>query len=394
MTTRKNIVMVVTLDLAARNAPAIHTLNIAGQLASLGHQVTIVAPAFEGSPAVKLPGGNMCFIHSPNLSRWRLPNSLNTLLQLPFLFRLKDRPFLYIRSSPLSLPLVLLARLLRFRPFTVEFNGWFSDELKALGVNRFVASLFDFLQMSEARLAGKIRVVTPGLRDILTANNIPHSKVAVIENGADTDIFKPVDRKTGLQRLNLRDQTRYMAFIGNLWPPVDLETVFKALKLVIERGLKIELLIVGDGRSLANFAQLALETGVDQQVHFLGAMEQSELKYVLGAADFAIAPLHCERNERIGVSPLKVYEYAACGQPVIATRLPGISQLDAQHWISLVPPGDVEGWADQMIDYLSSHDLLKLQEEARSIAEKEFGWHRRAQQIDALISSQCRQNNQ
>jgi glycosyltransferase involved in cell wall biosynthesis len=61
-------------------------------------------------------------------------------------------------------------------------------------------------------------------------------------------------------------------------------------------------------------------------VHLLGTRRQPELVSILRGADAAIIP-YARSPLTDGIFPLKVYEYLAAGLPVVATRLPALSDL-------------------------------------------------------------------
>ena len=385
------LVVFATVALDVYNAPALHILNISKELAKLGVKITLVAPRPAGELAVSISGVDVQCHYTTNLTRWRLPNSLNTLTQLAAVWRFRKKKRLYLRGSPLSFPLMALARLVGYRPVVLEINGWIFDEVVSLGYGKLPARLFELLQTMEARLAHKIRVVTPGLGQILKDKQIQSDKIQTIGNATDLQVFRPLEKHACRSKLSLAPDKSYLAFVGNLWPPIDLEVIFKAMKQLEDSGDKrageIELLIVGDGVSAGALRDKARKAGVGPRVHFLGSRSPEQANVVLGAADIAVAPFHVSRNERIGLSALKLFDYAAAAKPVVASNIAGIREFSDQSWIRLFTPGDTDACAQAISSFFTT-DLQQAGDQARLYAEGNFGWNRRAAEIISLLTQQ------
>ena len=75
-------------------------------------------------------------------------------------------------------------------------------------------------------------------------------------------------------------------------------------------------------------------------------------------ADVCVAPFIRVRNERIGLSPLKIYEYLACGKPVVASDIKGIGDLlrNSNAGIGVKPEDPVE-LANAIIKLLKNEKL-------------------------------------
>lgn len=380
------IAMLVAVDLGARNAPAVHVLNIANELGAKGCQITLVVPRYEGETTLPVNAEKVRLVITPNLKRsWLpLPRSLLTLFQIAALWRLERDQSLIIRASPLSAPLVFLARRMRFKALIVEYNGWFADELASMGVPRFISQLFAHLQSLEARAADGVRTVTDKLSEKLTKASVPAEKITVIGNGVNERVFHPVNKFEARERIAIAAKARVMVFVGNLWPAVDMATIFSALALLRGQGMEITFLIAGDGRSSNHFKAEAARIGIEENVRFLGGQPQGELKYIIGASDIAVITLNKERNAEIGVSPLKLYEYAACGKPVIATDLPGLSEIAGSGWLQLAPAGDGEAWAKAIKQFYESDQPEDAERAARQMAS-EATWERRAEAVLKMI---------
>lgn len=379
------LIMVTTVDLGALSGPAVHFLNLARQLAAIGHAIIVVSP----KPGARLAGslvGGVTVRHAANMRRWRLPNTLNLLTLGLEIWRLKPSgKTLYVRSSPATVALGILSRRLGIAQVVVEHNGWLSDEAEALGYSRPMVYLMRILQRAEAHSADRIRVVTPGLKAILAGEGVDVAKVAVIGNGSDTCQFRPLDSAQCRRELGIVGDVPLLTFVGNLWPAVDLIVVFEAMALLKRRGVPTRIVIAGGGVRRAQFeekARILLGEGV---ARFLGHVSPEKTNIVINAADVAVAPFHRARNERIGLSPLKIRDYAAAGRACVATELGGIQELRDEPWMFLARAEDASSCADAIVSALAA-DRAAVSKSARAYAEKHYDWSVVARRVSDLIA--------
>jgi glycosyltransferase involved in cell wall biosynthesis len=380
---QRPLVMVTTIDLGARDGPSLHFLNLARQLARLGHEVTIISPSPQRAIERSLIEG-IGVRHVAGARRLHLPNVLNVFPLAFALWRLSPAgKRLYLRSSPAT---GLLCRVARraVSHVVVEYNGWLSDDVAILGYPRPLAGLARLLQRAEARRADKVRAVTSGLGAVLAAEGVDPARIAVIGNGTDTAQFRPLDQARCRSEMGIAGHSRVLAFVGNLWPAVDLDAVFDAMVILKGRGRQTRMLIAGDGVRRARLEQRARDVAGPDAARFLGHLSPAQANVVLGAADVAVAPFHRRRNARIGLSPLKIRDYAAAGRPCVATDLGGIDELRDEPWMFLARAESAQSYADA-IDAALAADLPALSRQARTYAERNFDWKIVARRVSALI---------
>jgi glycosyltransferase involved in cell wall biosynthesis len=381
---QRPLVMAATVDLGALDGPALHVLNLARQLAALGHAVTLISPAPRRPIGQSLVGG-VELRHAGRAGRPPWLNALNALPMALAIWRSKPRgKRLYLRSGPATAVLAALARAAGVSHVVAEYNGWLADEIDALGYPRALSRLARVLQRAEARRADRVRVVTSGLKAVLIAEGIEEAKVAVIGNGTDIGQFRPLDPARCRAELGIAGDGPVLAFVGNLWPVVDLDVVFEAMSILVRRGRETRILIAGDGVRRVPFERKARALLGEGGARFLGHLSPERTNLLLGAADVAVAPFHRRRNERIGLSPLKIRDYAAAGRPCVATDLGGIDALRGEPWMFLARPGCAPAHADAIAAALAA-DRAGMCRSARAYAERHFDWSVVARQVSALI---------
>ncbi|HEY3875293.1 MAG TPA: glycosyltransferase, partial [Candidatus Kapabacteria bacterium] len=196
----------------------------------------------------------------------------------------------------------------------------------------------------------------------------------------DKDVFRPVDSKN-LRRLLAPNGEKLLVHTSNFREVKRVTDTIRALKIILDRGIKAKLLLIGDGPDRGECQALARELGIWQQTRFLG--KQSELASVLSASDVFLIP---SGNESFGLSAL---EAMACGIPVVSSNVGGLPELNIDGVTGfVVGVGDIETLADRTADLLTNKALReKLAKGAYTHATKEFAKERIVPHYEAVYES-------
>jgi len=87
-----------------------------------------------------------------------------------------------------------------------------------------------------------------------------------------------------------RTLARRVVAVGNLTPQKRFDVLIRALGKLNERGITLELTLVGDGQERRTLEILAKEEGVAERVKFLGRRPHHELPGILGNAGVMVLP--------------------------------------------------------------------------------------------------------
>jgi glycosyltransferase involved in cell wall biosynthesis len=78
---------------------------------------------------------------------------------------------------------------------------------------------------------------------------------------------------------------------------------------------------------------------------------------------------------------MKLFEYMACGRPILCSDLPVLREVLNPDNALLLPPGDVEAWV-KALESLKSDPQLQTVLGAQTLSDvKSYTWERRAQHI-------------
>ena len=173
--------------------------------------------------------------------------------------------------------------------------------------------------------AGKVIAISQAVRESLTLNGLPATKITVIPNGIDLTEFSHLpSRAVARHSLGLSPDTFVVACIARLSPEKGIDTLLKALRELPE----METLIAGDGPERRRLTEIA-----PPNARFLGRLE--DIRPLLAAADALAIP---SRQEGQGIVAL---EAMASGIPVVASWVGGLPEMITEGETGLlVPPND------------------------------------------------------
>lgn len=136
-----------------------------------------------------------------------------------------------------------------------------------------------------------------------------------------------------------REGARFvMTTVGSIEIPYKGQSsVIRAMRILKDRGIETEYLLVGGGDA-SRLKAVAEQCGVSECVHFLGILPHDEVFRILDDVDLYIQPSHTE-----GL-PRSVVEAMGRALPVLASNVGGLPELVDARW--LFPKGDVEAIAD------------------------------------------------
>jgi glycosyltransferase involved in cell wall biosynthesis len=215
------------------------------------------------------------------------------------------------------------------------------------------------------------------LRDQLVAAGVPATKIEIVPNGVDVDLFTP----DGPTYLSGMDGKLVIGFVGSLKAWHGIEVLIDTFKLIADDP-RFHLLIVGDGPMAKQLHALGEE--LPGRVTLVGAVPQDAVPTYLRRMDITVAPY--PRLERFYFSPLKILEYMAAGRAVIASNIGQIEELVRDGVTGLlVPPGDVAAMAQAILALAADPDLRSaLGHTAEVETRRAHTWKQRAAEIVEL----------
>ncbi len=226
---------------------------------------------------------------------------------------------IYATSPPLFVGAAGLAlHRLKRAPFVFEVRDLWPESAVALGELHNPRAIAWASQLEELcyNRASRIVVVTEGIRQRLLERGIPAGKLALIPNGANTDLFQPQPALGAQFRLahGLPAEAFVAAYAGIHGIAQGLETVLHAASL-LQNDSGVRFVLVGEGPVKADLQTLAAELRLDN-VLMLPEQPRTAMPAILSAADAAIVPLR-KLDLFQGALPSKMFDAWACELPLL-----------------------------------------------------------------------------
>lgn len=385
----------------------IYEFQILPEILSLqGHQVTIVDfdDSWQQSPASQrirfrtdvrtdvhraYPSASVT-LRRPGMVQFpvvsRISGALLTGLELMRMFRNSqfDAVLLY------GLPTVGIQTLIAARMAGVPVLFRSIDILHRLVPNRALVPITRALEKVVYNSVPAISCVTPRLRQHVLSYGVPEDRVTVIPSGVDADMFSPGPGSKAFRatwRIGSSDPVAL--FMGTIYTFSGLDRVIRDWPALLDRHPGARLLIVGVGADEERLRRLATETGLGDHVIFTGLQPYDKLPEIIRSVDVCINPFELNDITR-DILPTKLFQYLACGKPVLATELPG-----TKPFLSGEEQGVVYTSLDEFTESLG--DLFEDRDRSvrigadgeRSVREK-YDWRRIAEDTVAWIGAHLR----
>jgi glycosyltransferase involved in cell wall biosynthesis len=260
-------------------------------------------------------------------------------------------------------------------PLYLEVNAPLAAERTRFGSLRLRA-LAARCERAVWRSADRVFVVTASLGEIVAATGVERSQIVVTPNGIDLAAFPtaPYHASPGAPvRLG------FIGFVRE-WHGVDAVIA----GLASERtSPPIRFVVAGDGPARPELERQAAALGVTDIVEFVGLQERDRVPQLIASFDIALQP-----RAVAYASPLKLFEYMACGRAIVAPDQPNIREiLDEETGVLFDPaaPGALWHAIRDLAADPARRERLGRAARAR-LEERDYTWAGNAARITTLAA--------
>ena len=351
------------------NGAARFAERLAAGLASHGHDVHIVASAFDDSHGTftEIHDGQAMTVH--RIKSYRIPQHKTLRYVWPFTLKKKTDEILR-RVNPDVVHIQSHLIMGRYLVQSAKQQGirlLATNHIMPENLIKYSVIIPKFLEKTAMRLAwadaGRILkqadfITTPTRR---AANLLEEaagvSDVLAISCGIDASKFANATPTT--------NSTPRVLFLGRLDYEKHIHNLLKAVAM-LPKKLNTQVEIVGDGGERKNLENLALELGIAKQVKFLGHITEEELPKAYERATLFAMPSIAE------LQSIATMEAMASGRPVVAANAMALPHLvhDGDNGY-LFEPDDVQEFSEKLkliltadqaeLDRLSENSLYLIQ---------------------------------
>ncbi len=365
------IACISTSQVPSSTANSIQAMKACQALAQNGHQVRLLVPGRQSTPWEALArhyGLTTPFAVEWLLARPRLKRYDFSLAAVRWA-RAWKADLVYAWAPQAG----VMARLWGF-PVILEVHG--------VPEGRFGPAVFSlFLKLR----AGKKRVlpITRALYELLERQAgyaFAPGEAVVSPNGVDLERYQDLPAPAEARGALGLPETLTMAYTGHLYAG-------RGLDLLVEMARRFPqdsfLWVGGRPEEVDAWKRRLAEENV-RNVTLTGFVDNSRLPLYQAAADILLMPYERQIAGSGGgdsaayASPMKMFEYMACGRAIVSSDLPVIREVLNEANAVLLPPEDIEAWSRALeslrADRQRREDLARA---AREAAQR-YTWQERA----------------
>lgn len=312
------ILYLSSMDIRKKGADKTHLIEMCENLKNLGNEIILVAPNYTpilninlNFPAYLIEVGKKSYF-SYLVYHLKLYFYINKIITI-------FKPDL-VYSRDIINGFLLYRKLKRKNiPFIIEKNSILPDELNSRGFDKWFVKVGEFLERLNSKNCNGVIAVTDGIKDeLIKRYGITDEKIIVVPNGANHELFVPMSKKDVRKELGLDDDSFIVGFTGSFAPWQGLDLLVEAANIIKrkEKYHNIKYLLVGDGEMKEEILKLIQTYSLNSEFILPGRVDYEEVPKYINASDVVIVTKSKLRGIKT-FSPLKFFEYAFCGVPII-----------------------------------------------------------------------------
>jgi glycosyltransferase involved in cell wall biosynthesis len=166
-----------------------------------------------------------------------------------------------------------------------------------------------------------------------------------------------------------------LIYVGNVVDWSGLDAMLAALPEVLATGLRLRVLILGDGLPsyVAALHQQVQDASLQDTVQFVGRVPNEQIGDWLSQADVGLAHFRPEPYRRYAF-PLKVVEYMAAGLAIIGTQHTETEDILQRHHSGISVAFDSHAIAQAVLRFAREPELLQRCRQSALQAAPQYLW--------------------
>ena len=200
-------------------------------------------------------------------------------------------------------------------PWVFELRDLWPESIKTVGAMQ-QGKAIEILEKIEIALykdADRVVAVTDAFKANLISRNIDATKIDVVTNGSNVELFFPREKDEKLLKELSLEGKFVVGYIGTHGLAHSLDFIVNTLKNLGDN--EIHFLFIGDGAMKPTIVKIAQELKLSN-ITFLDPISKDEVPKYLSIVDISLAPLKKEDNFKT-VIPSKIFEASAMRKPTL-----------------------------------------------------------------------------
>jgi len=228
--------------------------------------------------------------------------------------------------------------------------------------------------------ADKIIVVSDATRNYVLSLGADPEKIEVLHNGVDLNRFTPLSgvKDEMRKKLGISKDAIVVLTVRRLVYKNGIDTLLESAEIAVKKNPELVFVVVGKGPDFEEVKEKIVQLGIQRNFRLTGFVSDGDLPFYYNVADLFALP--SKSGEGL---PLVALEAMACGLPVIATNVGGISEVMNEKYGKLVPPNSPASLAGAILEF-SSKNLSVLEKDLRAMMEERCSWDKNVEKLGQI----------
>ena len=243
------------------------------------------------------------------------------------------------------------------------------------------------LEKKTLKNSDRVIVINDKLKDYVIEMGSDPDRIYLVRAGVDLERFiLHIDGSRVRKQYKITKNDFVLFFMGWLYDFSGLKEVALDLAKIKNQESNFKLLIVGEGDFYSELKKIQQKYNLQDKIILTGWQPYEKIPEFLKASDLCLFPAH-DNEVTHNIVPIKIYEYMAAGKPVIATRLPGVTnEFGNNNGIIYVDePGEV---VKRTVRLIKNGRLAEQGLRAKGFV-KRYSWDNITQDFEAILEKAC-----
>lgn len=368
--------------------------NLVREISKENHEIVVIAPKMSDNKIMSVENGvtiyRLPIINTPFLRylsflvslRVNYKNIIKQVGEFDIIHANQSTDF-SLTNNLIGIPRVVTVHSLTSTNVNAEKPNVFKRVIEK-GENNY------FSQYVEKKVLKRADVIiansTYTKESIFSAYKFHNSKVRVIYNGI---FIKPCKFKNEELKINMGlGDDQIILFVGRLVHRKGLTFLLNAFEVLMDKGSKIKLIVVGTGAEVHKYTHHVKKMGIEKNVVFMGYVDDMTLKKLYCLSDVVAIP---SLNEPFGIVVLEAMQ---AKKPIVASNSGAIPEL-IQDRINgrLIDPQDSLEFAEAIELYIGNKELSeKVGRLNYDKVVENFTWTKTAEQTCKIYEMLLKKN--
>ncbi len=185
---------------------------------------------------------------------------------------------------------------------------------------------------------------------------VNEAKISIVSNTPDLNIFRK--KNIYYKEINKGKRLR-LIYVGFVQEERGLGTVINSLNVIKKIGFLTEFVIIGNGNYLNQLKDLSHENQVEDMVKFKDWMKKTSIPQYIFESDIGVIP-HTKTDHSDTTIPNKLFDFMACGKPVIVSNAEPMKRIVEEERCGLVfESGSVDSFVNAVTQLINNPSMAQ-----------------------------------